>query len=115
MKILSITERAGGLTMNDARALTRSTLGLEAEEYPNEFNMDDIGTVPLSVINTITAMKEYGCGTNGDASDIDDIELEQLNKQIQKAMDNKDEEVAAVMKEVKKLILKMDGGTNESY
>ena len=117
MKILSVTERAGGLTMNDARALTRSTLGQESEDYPKKFDMDDIGTVPLAVINAITAMKEYGYDKKHDESEnssekkagVDPAEVEQLDQKIQKAMDNKDTEVAAVMKEVRRLLVRMDG------
>jgi hypothetical protein len=46
--------------MNDARSLAMKTLGKEAEDYPNAFDMADIGNVPLSVINTMTALKQYG-------------------------------------------------------
>lgn len=129
MKLLNISERAGGMTLNDARALTKDVLGLECEDYPDSFNMEDIGNVPLAVINTMTALKEHGKENSESSNDINDLfdlknsaensnnpdlnePIEQLSEQIQKAMKNHDDEVVAVMKEVRKMLLKMGGDSD---
>lgn len=52
-KLLNITERAGGLTMNEAKALTAEVLGKEAEDYPGTFDMNDIGNIPLAYLTKI--------------------------------------------------------------
>lgn len=136
MKLLNISERAGGMTLNDARALTKDVLGLECEDYPDSFNMEDIGNVPLAVINTMTALKEYGKESSEGGNDINGLFGlknsaensnnsglnepirnknfidEQLSEQIQKAMKNHDDEVVAVMREVRKMLLKIGGDSD---
>lgn len=115
MKLLNISERAGGMTLNDARALTKDVLGLECEDYPDSFDMGNVGNVPLAVINAMTSLKEYGVekpsGTefSGDSMGTGKTVGQQLGEQIQKAVDNRDDEVVAVMKEVRKLLKGMDG------
>jgi capsid portal protein len=124
-KILTIAEKAGGVTMNDARSLAMQTLGKEAEDYPNAFDMADIGNVPLSVINTMTALKQYGAAdstydsiseSQKDAETDEFLDSEgkgdtvsQLDDQIEKAMINHDDDVVAVMKEVRKTLAKIGG------
>ncbi len=142
-RILSVTEKAGGLTMNDAREIARKTIGKEAEEYPGEFDMTDIGNVPLAAINAMTALREYGVkkeepsfppdNTSGNkpfdgdmqegADEVDqnldssgngpvagDSINSQLDGQIEKAMRNHDDEIVAVMKEVRRMLRSMQGG-----
>jgi PBSX family phage portal protein len=154
MKLLNISERAGGLTMNEAKALTAEVLGKEAEEYPGAFDMEDIGNIPLALISKMPAMYSYGyqgsgnLGVDGrlqnamqaaseltggnkenrpdgdsekDAQDVDmDLDTQrnkttdqQLDSQIAKAASNGDDEVVAIMKEVKRLLLEMGGGSDE--
>lgn len=141
-KILNVTERAGGMTLNDARRITLDTIGLKAEDYPDSFDMDDIGNTPLALIKSMPAMANYGdstqneqinsLGTEGNkpmsggisekAKDID-LNLkgnesvttidEQLQDQIEKAALNKDDEVVAVMKEVRKILKKLESDSDE--
>lgn len=66
MKLLNITERAGGLTLNEAKALSAKVLGKDAEDYPETFNMEDIGNIPLALISKMTAMYNYGAEPSGD-------------------------------------------------
>lgn len=120
-KILNVSERAGGMTLNDARALTRDTLGLECEDYPDIFDMEDIGNVPLALIKSMSAMANYSKEetpadvSNPNSTTSQDMETqmdvsnldEQLQEQIQKAEVNREDEVVAVMKEVRKLLIKM--------
>lgn len=111
MKLLNISERAGGMTLNDARALTKEVLGMESEDYPGNFNMDDIGNVPLAVINAMTALKEHG--VESEDTGIDEKAKEfiegQLEGQIQKAERNHEDEIVSVMKEVGRLLKAMGG------
>lgn len=117
MKLLNISERAGGMTLNDARALTKDVLGMESEDYPEKFDMGNIGNVPLAVINAMTALKEYG--REDAAQDERPVpggkEREfiegQLEEQIQKAAGNHEDEIVAVMKEVGRLLKAMGGDT----
>lgn len=118
MKILNISERAGGMTLNDARALTKDVLGMESEDYPKSFDMEDIGNVPLAVINAMTVLKEYGKDDEDDKkTPFDNGEQKpeflerQLEEQIEKAADNHEDEVVAVMKEVRRLLKKMGGAS----
>ena len=120
MKILNITERAGGMTMNDARKLTMDTLGLESEDYPEAFNMDDIGNVPLAVIKSMPAL--YNHGNDEDSGHIDDTAADSfiigddvkrgLDEQIEKAERAREDEIVSVMKEVRKTLLAMGGDAN---
>lgn len=140
-KILTVAEKAGGITMNDAREIAMNTLGKESEDYHGEFDMTDIGNVPLAVINAMTALKDYGKKDEesvhpfkeGDGNKIFDGNIsqeaqvvdqnlkgdstksaeQQLDEQIQKAMNNHEDEIVAVMKEVRKQLIAMGGGTDE--
>ncbi len=92
-KILNITERAGGLTPNIAKEITLETLGRVAEPYTEEW-----GDTPLAVTRNQMSPLSGAPDQNITA---------QLNQAIQKAMETKDDDVVTVMKEVRKLLLKM--------
>ncbi len=91
-KILNITERAGGLTPNAAKELTCKSLGMVSENYEEEW-----GDIPLVVSKAQTPAAASPSVP------------EQLDSAIKKAVARKDEDVMCVMKEVKKLLLKMGG------
>ncbi|MBQ9200636.1 MAG: hypothetical protein IJ141_10710 [Lachnospiraceae bacterium] len=155
MKLLNISERAGGMTLNEAKELTATVLGKEAENYPDSFNMEDIGNVPLALISKMPALSNYGTAQNNlegvderlrsalqatdklvdrdnlknrpdadveDESKDVDLDLnnskikttEQLESQINKAANNGDVEVVAIMKEVRRLLTEMGGDDNET-
>lgn len=86
-RILGITERAGGLTPNVAKEITLETLGRTSEPYTEEW-----GDTPLAVSRVLSSPKPI---------------TEQIDQAIQKAVSAKDDDVVLVMKEVKKLLLKM--------
>ncbi|MDO4301654.1 MAG: phage portal protein [Clostridia bacterium] len=84
-KIISVTANSGGLTLNDSRDLTAKTLGKEAEPYP-----DNIGNLPLALINT----------------QISDQELSNsIEKSIEKAKVNNDDDIIDVLRSIKKAII----------
>lgn len=91
-KILNITERAGGMSPNIAKELTYNTLGKDAENYPDEW-----GDIPLQY--TKSQPQPTPTSTNPEV-------MEQLEQQIAKAATSHDDSVVAVMKEVKRLIIK---------
>jgi capsid portal protein len=64
-KLLNITERAGGLTMNEAKALTAEVLGKEAEDYPGTFDMNDIGNIPLAYLTKMGNSNNEMSGVDG--------------------------------------------------
>lgn len=87
-KILNITERAGGLPTNVAKDLTYKTLGLQqAEPYPEEW-----GDMPLAYL------------TKQSQPVTDDI-MNQINNQITKAEQNRDDELLPIMKAIRKTLL----------
>lgn len=87
-RILGITERAGGLTPNVAKEITLQTLGKSSEPYTEEW-----GDTPLAVSRVLLSTPKPI--------------TEQIDQAIQKAVSAKDDDVVTVMKEVKKLLLKM--------
>ena len=102
-KILNITERAGGLTPILAKEVTYNTLGKDGcEDYEGDW-----GDIPLQYVKASTEkqMEEPGFQKKAISSE----ELKQVDEQIQKAHDNRDVEVIAVMKEVRKMLAEMGG------
>lgn len=102
-KILNITERAGGLTPNLAKEVTYNTLGKDGcEDYEGDW-----GDIPLQYVKASSEkqMEEPGY----QKKPISSKELKQVDEQIQKAHDNRDVEVVAVMKEVRKMLAEMGG------
>lgn len=103
-KILNITERAGGLTPNLAKEVTYSTLGKRGcEDYAGDW-----GDVPLQYMKAASerqTLEQYA----DQAKNVSVKEIKQMDKQIQKALDNHDTEVVAVMKEVRKMLAGIGG------
>jgi PBSX family phage portal protein len=84
VKILNVTERAGGLTPNKAKEITYKIYGEDSENYEGDW-----GDIPIAV-----AKIQQSAGTPE----------EQLEKQIAKAVNAGDTAIVSVMKEVKKLL-----------
>ena len=80
-KIIGVTANTGGLTLNDSRELTAKTLGKEAEPYS-----DNIGNLPLALINTQMSNQQIG---------------ESIEKSIIKAK-NSDDDIVDVLKAIRK-------------
>lgn len=102
-KILNITERAGGFTPNLAKEVTYNTLGKDGcEDYEGDW-----GDTPLQYVKASSEkqMEEPAYQKNPISSE----KLKQVDEQIQKAHDNHDVEVVAVMKEVRKMLAEMGG------
>lgn len=89
-KLLTVCNNAGGLTPNKAKQIIYEAYGETAEDYPEEW-----GDVPLSYSKT---------QSSGAGFDLGQLTMS-LQKQIEKAAGNHDDEVVAVMKEVRKLLL----------
>jgi PBSX family phage portal protein len=84
MKILNVTERAGGLTPNKAKEITYSMLGEVSENYPEEW-----GGIPLAYAKLSQQPEGQGGG---------------LDLQIRKSVENNDAEITAVLKEIRSLL-----------
>jgi len=95
-KLLTVCNSAGGLTPNKARQIIFEAYGEVAEDYPEEW-----GDTPIAYQKTQ--------GGVGAGQDIDALAMS-LQKQIEKAASHDDDAVVAVMKEVKRLLMKMDKG-----
>ena len=123
-KILSITERAGGLPPNKAKQIAYDAIGEDADDYEGDW-----GDIPLVVAAQLNAKEqaeqqrqmqseqmkariEGGIEPSQQqtkqgitASNIDDTTMGQLNNQITKAESNNEpEELIAVMKSVRNLL-----------
>ncbi len=99
-KLLTVCNNAGGLTPNKAREIIFEAYGEVAEDYPEEW-----GNIPLAY----NKMQR-----NSTTSDIGQLTMS-LQKQIEKAAGNHDDAVVAVMKEVKRLLIKMDKTTEQEF
>nr|WP_280634202.1 phage portal protein [Anaerovorax sp. IOR16] len=93
VKILNVTERAGGLTPNIAKDITQKTLGKTSEDYTEKW-----GDIPLAVSKT---QAQHLSATDFDVTT-------QLDNAIKKATVNEDQDVVAVMKAVKKELLRKE-------
>lgn len=89
-KILTIAEKAGGLTPNKARMIVAEALGEQAENYDGEW-----GDTPL-VVQQMQAQQQ--------AQSFGPAVAAQLDAQIEKAEGQNDDAVVAVMKEVRRIL-----------
>ena len=92
-KLLTVCNNAGGLTPNKARQIIFEAYGETAEDYEGDW-----GDIPLAY------NKSQGGGMGLNLGQL----TTSLQKQIEKAADQHDDAVVAVMKEVKRLLIKMD-------
>ncbi len=92
-KLLNVCSGAGGLTPNKAKEIIYNAYGQVSEDYEGEW-----GNMPLAISKTngISKVKEH---------EIERV-TRSLEKQIEKAAQNHDDEVVTVMKEVKSLLKK---------
>lgn len=93
-KLLTVANNAGGVTPNFAKQIIYEAYGKTAEDYEGDW-----GDTPLA----------YGKSQAKAEPDIGKL-AEAMQKQIAKAAGEHDDEVVAVMKEVKTLLLNMDRG-----
>lgn len=96
-KLLTVANNAGGVTQNFAKRIIYEAFGEQAEDYPEEW-----GDTPLSY------SKSQGGGA-AQGFDIGQLTMG-LQQQIEKAASSHDDAVVAVMKEVKRLLMKMEKG-----
>ena len=101
VKLLNISVRAGGVTPNKAKELTYQAMGGTAEDFDGEW-----GEVPLEARKlTLGAQAAMGLMPKGMLYAPEDDKInEQLERQIEKAALNKDEEIAVVLKEIRGLL-----------
>ena len=95
-KLLTVCNNAGGLTPNKAKQIVYEAFGEVSEDYP-----EDWGDVPLAYSKTQ--------GSSEPSFDIGQLAMS-LQGQIEKAAASHDDAVVAVMKEVRRLLVKMDKG-----
>lgn len=88
-KLLTVANNAGGLTPNKAKEIVYNAFGETSEDYPDEW-----GNIPLAYNKT---------QNSGTSFDLGQLTMS-LNKQIEKAAANHDDEIVAVMKEVRNLL-----------
>lgn len=99
-KILTVAEKAGGLSPNKARSVVGEALGEKVENYEGEW-----ADTPIAAKDLIASLKQQEA-TPAPAPGL----VDQLTSQIQKAAANRDDEVVAVMKQVRALLVQMQEG-----
>lgn len=104
-KILSVTERAGGLTPNKAKTVLGNALGEKVENFEGEW-----ADIPIAAKDLIASLKPQ---EPQPAMTMDDI-LSQLTGQITKAAAHNDDAIVAVMKEVKSVLMQMQEGEDDA-
>ena len=102
-KLLNTCSNAGGVTPNMAKEIICKELGRECEPYEGEWADE-----PIAVGRNKATASAGGAGWNS--------MLSQLSGQIEKAQKNSEpDEIVAVMKEVRKILLKMQKQDGEAY
>lgn len=101
-KLLTVCNNAGGLTPNKARQIIFEAYGEVAEDYPEEW-----GDIPLAYSKSQGGGAAAMPGGGAPPQDYGNL-AESLQKQIEKAASKREDEVVAVMKEVKRLLMKME-------
>ena len=96
-KILQITNAAGGLTMNDAHDYTCQALGKQAEDYPEEFGQYPLKYLELQGKQQQTAMVNQ-------QTQITPSVMSQLEEKIEKAANARQDDIVAVLKEIRKAL-----------
>ena len=94
-KILTICNNAGGLTPNKARGIAAEALGEKAEDFT-----EDWGEVPLAV----AARQSQAEAAAQSAGSVSPGVMSQLSAQIAKAANDKQDELVAIMKQVRALL-----------
>ena len=87
-KLMSVTNNAGGLTPNKAKELLYKNLGETSDDFE-----EDWGNIPLAYLKQAMQNREGGDFTGYGL---------QMAKQIQRAEENHDDEIVAVLKAIKK-------------
>lgn len=99
-KILNIVERAGGFTPNEAHRLAAAMMGDTAEDFA-----EDWASIPLTVFKALQA-------GSSSSEEVSSGILEQVNERVDNAEETGDEELIAVMKQVRKALVEMGGGAD---
>lgn len=94
-KILTVAEKAGGLSMNKAKELAHKALGGTSEDYDEEWG--NLPLVYLQMLNSTQTAVTPGL-------------MGQFDAQIKKAAAENNDEVVAVMKSVRALLAGMQEG-----
>lgn len=98
--ILNIVERAGGLTPNEAHRLAAAMTGNTAEDFT-----DDWGGIPLTVYKTLQ-------DNTPSATAISSGVLQQVDERVGEAEATGNDELIAVMKQVRKALYEIGGGAD---
>ena len=93
-KILSIVERAGGMTPNEAHRLAGQMVGETAEDYAGDW-----ADVPLAVQTAINS----GKATSAQEPDL----MEQVSQKLEDAESTGNDELIAVMRQVRKALVEL--------
>jgi len=97
--LLDVCEKAGGLTPNKAKEIAFKALGEDSEPYDGEF-----GDIPIAIWR-----QRQGEG----GSKPEDV-IEELDMQIEKAIKQKNGDIASVMKQVRDLLTEINKESDDA-
>ena len=104
-KLLTIVERAGGMTPNEAHRLMGNIAGDTAEDFNGEW-----ADVPLAIQKAQKDAESAQKPRESAPSPVSEEVLEQFDQQIQKALAAQSEDIVAVMKQIRAALVEYSGG-----
>lgn len=101
-KLMVAANNAGGLTPNKAKELLYKSLGETSDDFEEEW-----GNIPLAYLKQTMS----GQQTSGDFTGYG-LQMS-VEKQIERATQNKDDEIVPVLRSIKRLLEEMEGAEDE--
>ena len=104
-KILTIVERAGGMTPNEAHRLMGTIAGETAEDFNGEW-----AEMPLAVQKAQKEAQSAQQPAGGAPTQVSEEVLDQIDERIEKALAAQSEDIVAVMKQIRAALVEYAGG-----
>ena len=104
-KILTIVERAGGMTPNEAHRLMGTIAGETAEDFNGEW-----AETPLAVQKVQKEAESAQQPAGGASGQLTEEVLDQIDQRIEKALAAQSDDLVAVMKQIRAALVEYAGG-----
>ena len=104
-KILTIVERAGGMTPNEAHRLMGTIAGETAEDFNGEW-----AETPLAIQKVQKEAESAQQPAGGTSTQLTEEVLDQIDQRIEKALAAQSDDLVAVMKQIRAALVEYAGG-----
>jgi len=112
-RIMTVTNAAGGLTPNKAKDILYKNLGETSEDYEGDWGNEPLARTKASQPAPSFQPNPAAVNAAQQQAPKEDVG-EQLEKAIEKAVNNHDEDIVTVLKEVKSQLKLIGGGNDEA-